>query len=83
MFTAAYLNSPIVAPDTDAVTLHQLSRRFGITRSNVRLWLLDNGFTFQRIRIAANGSRLTLALSSKDAIRAVLLRRALRFTVTD
>jgi hypothetical protein len=53
------------------------------TRSNARLWLLKNKFTFQKKRIPANGNHLVLVLTPKDTARAVALRRSQGFAVTD
>ena len=57
--------------------------QYGITRSNVRIWLLKNKFTFQKKRLLANGNHLVLVLTPKDAARAVTLRRSQGFAVTD
>jgi len=57
--------------------------QYGITRSNVRLWLLKNKFTFQKQRRPENGNHLGLVLNPKDAARAVTLRRSMGFTVIE
>jgi phage terminase large subunit-like protein len=57
--------------------------QYGITRSNVRIWLLKNKFTFQKKRLPANGNHLVLVLTPKDAARAVALRRSQGFAITD
>jgi len=57
--------------------------QYGITRSNVRIWLMNNKFTFLKRRIPANGNHLVLVLTPKDAVRAAALRRSQGFAVTD
>lgn len=68
-------------PNADLITVEQLSQRFNIDRSNVRKWLLKNGFTFRHIRLEEAGNQLSLALNREEAAKAIALRKAQGFRV--
>jgi len=56
-------------------TLLQLANEFGLDRSNVRKYVLGNGFSPVRIRTPESGGQLTLALTKEDAESVRALRQ--------
>jgi hypothetical protein len=77
------MENMIIEPTTNAVTLEELSRRFQITRSNVRLWLLANNFIFVQKRTTEGRNHLCNCLTLREGARAIDLRRRLGFMVID
>src|SRR3990167_5839613 len=57
------------------ITLLQLAKEFGLDRSNVRKYVLGNGFSPVRIRTTESGGQLTLALTKEDAESVRALRQ--------
>jgi hypothetical protein len=77
------MHDNVVDQTSEAIPLEELARRFGITRSNVRVWAMKQKFTFVKKRLAENGNHLILALTPKEAARAVALRKSLGYEVSD
>lgn len=64
------------------VTLKEIAEKIGLDRSNVRKWVLSNGFSFVKIR--DNETRqLVNALTIEDAERAIELRLHNGFTLSN
>jgi hypothetical protein len=77
------MHNHIEDPDVDVVTLHQLSRQFGIHVTNVRKWLLKEGFRFRFIRLEESGNQLCAALNREEAAQAINRRRKQGFRVSN
>ena len=52
--------------DIDYVTVEQLSKEFGLDRSNTRKYIISQGFSFVKVRSSIN-SQLMIALTPEDA----------------
>jgi galactokinase len=68
-------------PSADLVPLSQLAVWFNIDKTNVRKWLLDQGFRVRRVRLEEAGNQLCLALSRQEAKEAIERRQQLGFCV--
>ncbi len=63
------------------ITLKRLAEEIGIDKSNARKYVLDNGFTFEKIRSAETQNQLTLALPIEQANQVKQLRLSQGFPV--
>ena len=52
--------------DIDYVTVEQLSKEFGLDRSNTRKYIISQGFSFVKVRSPVN-RQLMIALTQEDA----------------
>ncbi len=56
------------------VSIKELAERFNLDRSNVRKYVLNQGFSFVKIRASDARGQLTLALSLEDAKNVIEIR---------
>lgn len=67
----------------DYISLRELSKTFNLDKSNVRKYVLNQGFSFIKIRTPEAKGQLTLALTLEDAENVVEMRKLQGFLTSN
>lgn len=65
----------------DYISLRELSEKFNLDKSNVRKYVLKQGFSFVKIRTPETKGQLTLALTIEDAEIIIEMRKSQGFLI--
>lgn len=66
--------------DTNYISMKELAAELGLDRSNVRKYVLQQGFSWLRVRTGDSGNQLVNALTQEDAETIIELRKSQGFT---
>ena len=66
--------------DRNYITMQEIAGRLGLDKSNARKYAINNGFAWQKMRIAEGGNQLCNVLPIEEAEELIDLRRDQGFT---